>query len=152
VSSPARPVTHLDKSHVLEGLFASWDAIDRLVSDLPDARWMSPTPLPGWCIHDVVAHVIGTESMLSGVASPQLDVDVATLDHVRNGIGQMNECWVRHMSGETGADVLSRFREVTAQRRSMLTEMIDPAWNALTATPAGQDTYGRFMRIRAFDC
>ena len=152
MSSPTRPATHLDKSDVLEGLFASWDAIDRLVCDLPDARWMSPTPLPGWCVHDVVAHVIGTESMLSGVASPQLDVDVATLDHVRNGIGQMNECWVRHMSGETGADVLSRFRDVTAQRRSMLTKMIDPAWNALTMTPAGQDTYGRFMRIRTFDC
>ena len=87
MSSPSRPATQLDKSDVLEGLFASWDAIDRLVSDLPDARWMSPTPLPGWCVHDVVAHVIGTESMLSGVASPQLDVDVATLDHVRNGIG-----------------------------------------------------------------
>jgi uncharacterized protein (TIGR03083 family) len=152
VNSPTRPATHLDKSDVLEGLFASWDAIDRLVSDLPDARWMSPTPLPGWCVHDVVAHVIGTESMLSGVASPQLDVDVATLDHVRNGIGQMNECWVRHMSGEPGADVLSRFRDVTTQRRSMLTKMIEPAWNALTMTPAGQDTYGRFMRIRVFDC
>jgi uncharacterized protein (TIGR03083 family) len=152
VNSPARPLTHLDKSEILDGLFGSWDAIDRLMTGLPDARWQSPTPLPGWCVHDVVAHVIGTESMLAGIATPEARVDPATLDHVRNGIGEMNECWVQHLRGETGADVLKRFREVTAQRRSMLTKMIDEAWNALTMTPAGPDSYGRFMRVRTFDC
>jgi uncharacterized protein (TIGR03083 family) len=152
VNSPTRPSAHLDKSEILDGLFASWDAIDRLMTGLPDARWMSPTPLPGWCVHDVVAHVIGTESMLSGVATPEVDVDVSTLDHVRNGIGEMNECWVRHMSGETGDDVLARFRDVTGQRRATLANMIDAAWNATTMTPAGPDSYGRFMRIRTFDC
>jgi uncharacterized protein (TIGR03083 family) len=152
VNSPTRPSTHHDKSEILDGLFAAWDAIDLLMTGLPDARWQSPPPLPGWCVHDVVAHIIGTESMLSGIATPELDVDVSTLGHVRNGIGEMNECWVRHLSGETGDDVLTRFRDVTAQRRAMLTNMIDAAWNALTMTPAGQDTYGRFMRIRVFDC
>ena len=44
--------------------------------------------------------------MLSGVASPQPDVDVTTFDHVRNPIGELNECWVQHLRGETGADVL----------------------------------------------
>jgi uncharacterized protein (TIGR03083 family) len=152
VNSPTRPSTHLDKSEILDGLFASWDAIDRLMAGLPDSRWTSPTPLPGWCVHDVVAHVIGTESMLSGVATPELDVDVSTFSHVRNGIGELNECWVQHLRGETGDDVLTRFRDVTGQRRAMLANMIDAAWNALTMTPAGQDTYGRFMRIRTFDC
>jgi uncharacterized protein (TIGR03083 family) len=152
VTSPARPATHLEKSDVLGGLFASWDAIDGLVSGLPDARWQSPTPLPGWCVHDVVAHVTGTESMLAGIATPQPDIDVAGLDHVRNAVGEMNECWVRHLRGETCAEVLQRFRDVTAGRRSMLTKMIDEAWHALTMTPAGADSYGRFMRIRTFDC
>jgi uncharacterized protein (TIGR03083 family) len=152
VSSPARPSTHLEKSEILDGLFASWDAIDRLMTGLPDTRWQTPTPLPGWCVHDVVAHVIGTESMLSGVATPEVDVDVSTLGHVRNGVGEMNECWVQHLRGETGTEVLKRFRDVTGARRSMLTNMIDPAWNALTMTPAGADSYGRFMRIRVFDC
>jgi uncharacterized protein (TIGR03083 family) len=152
VNSPTRPSTHLDKSEVLDGLFAVWDAIDLLMTGLPDARWQSPTPLPGWCVHDVVAHVIGTESMLFGVATPGLDVDVSTLSHVRNGIGELNECWVQHLRGETGDDVLTRFRDVTAQRKEMLTNMTDADWNAVTMTPAGQDTYGRFMRIRTFDC
>jgi uncharacterized protein (TIGR03083 family) len=152
VNSPSRPATHLDKSEVLDGLFASWDVIDRLMTGVPDAQWKLPTALPGWCVHDVVAHVIGTESMLSGVASPELDVDVSTFSHVRNGIGELNECWVQHFRGETGDDVLTRFRDVTAKRRAMLTDMTDEIWNGVTATPAGPDTYGRFMRVRTFDC
>jgi uncharacterized protein (TIGR03083 family) len=145
-------LTQLDKAEVLDGLFASWDAIDRLMTGLPDEQWKTPTPLPGWCVHDVVAHVIGTESMLLGIPTPESDVDVTTLDHVRNPIGEMNECWIRHLCGETGADVLDRFRSVTAERRGVLTAMSDDDWNAPTMTPAGPDSYGRFMRIRIFDC
>jgi uncharacterized protein (TIGR03083 family) len=152
VTSPSRPATLLDKSDVLDGLFASWDAIDRLMTGLPDAQWTTPTPLPGWCVHDVVAHVIGTESMLSGVATPELDVDPSTFGHVRNPIGALNECWVQHLRGETGDDVLARFRDVTAKRRATLTDMTEEVWNGVTATPAGPDTYGRFMRVRTFDC
>jgi hypothetical protein len=36
MSSPSRPVTNLDKSDVLEGLFASWDDIDALLAGLVD--------------------------------------------------------------------------------------------------------------------
>lgn len=152
MNSPSRPATVLDKSDALDGLFASWDDIDQLLTGLPDAQWQAPTPLPGWCVHDVVAHVIGTESMLSGVATPELGADVATFGHVRNPIGELNECWVQHLRGKTGDDVLTRFRDVTAKRRAALADMTDEIWNGVTATPAGPDTYGRFMRIRTFDC
>lgn len=152
MNSPSRPLTLLDRDDVLDGLFASWDDIDRLMTDVPDVAWRTPTALPGWCVHDVVAHVIGTEEMLLGTATPETDVDVSTLEHVRNPIGAMNECWVRHLDGETGADMLDRFRSVMRRRRDMLTAMSDEDWNAPSATPAGPDTYGRFMRIRIFDC
>jgi uncharacterized protein (TIGR03083 family) len=152
VTSPARPLTRLEKSDVLAGLFGSWDDIDGLLADLPDALWTTPTPLPGWCVHDVVAHVIGTESMLLGIPTPEADGDGTTPDHVRNPIGALNESWVRHLSGETAADVLARFRDVTATRRKVLSAMTDDEWNAPTVTPAGPESYGRFMRIRVFDC
>ena len=152
MNSPSRPLTLLDKDDVLNGLFACWYDIDRLMADVPDDSWRLPTSLPGWCVHDVVAHMIGTEEMLLGTATPEADVDVSTLEHVRNPIGAMNECWVRHLSGETGADVLGRFRSVTARRREVLVAMSDEEWNAPSATPAGPDAYGRFMRIRIFDC
>ena len=99
VTSPSRPVTNLDKSDVLAGLFAVWDDIDALLAGLADAQWHAPTPLPGWTVHDVTAHLIGTESMLQGVATPDADIDVSTLKHVRNDIGVMNERWVRKLRG-----------------------------------------------------
>ena len=64
----------------------------------------------------------------------------------------MNECWVRHLSGEPGSSVLERYRALTGKRREALGSMSDDDWNAPTPTPAGMDSYGRFMRIRVFDC
>ena len=143
-------MTLLDRAEVLDALFASWDGIDRLLADVSDDEWRTATALPGWSVGDVVAHVIGTESMLLGMPTPE--VDVSGLDHVRNPIGQLNECWVRHLGAGTRETVIERFHDVTAQRRAALEAMTDDAWNAPSATPAGPDTYGRFMRIRVFDC
>jgi uncharacterized protein (TIGR03083 family) len=147
-----RPVTRLDKSDVLAGLFAVWDAIDTLLDGLPESEWLAATPLPGWDVKAVVSHIIGTESFLAGIAAPQPDIDVSALDHVRNDIGVMNECWVRHLSGESGAEVLTRFRDITNDRRKALASMSEEEWNAVMPTPVGPESYGRFMRVRTFDC
>ena len=145
-------VTLVDKSSVLSGLFAVWDSLDTLLEGLPESDWQAATPLPGWSVQAVVSHIIGTESFLQGIAPPQPDIDVKSLDHVRNDIGAMNECWVRQLSAESAAGVLERFREITNERREVLTNMSDEDWNAVSPTPAGLDSYGRFMRIRTFDC
>ncbi|CAM4236284.1 mycothiol-dependent maleylpyruvate isomerase [Mycobacterium basiliense] len=147
-----RPLTKLDKSDVLAGLFAVWDSLDALLSGLSETDWQAMSPLPGWNVKAVVAHIIGTESFLLGVAPPEPDIDVSALGHVHNPIAVMNECWVRHLSEESGSGLLERFREVAAKRRKALTDLSDEEWNAATTTPTGPDTYGRFMRIRVFDC
>ncbi len=147
-----RAVTTLDKADVLNGLFAVWDSIDALLAELPEAEWRAPTPLPGWCVQAVVSHIIGTESFLDGMPAPEPDIDVKALDHVRNDIGAMNECWVRHLGGQSGDSVLQQYRAVTEARRKVLQAMPEEDWNAETFTPAGPDSYGRFMRIRVFDC
>ncbi|MET0896716.1 MAG: maleylpyruvate isomerase family mycothiol-dependent enzyme [Mycobacterium sp.] len=152
MSSPTRPVTTLGKNDVLAGLFASWEAIEHLLTDLPDDRWQTATSLPGWTVHDVASHVIGTESMLLGMPTPEADLDVSTLDHVHNEIGQLNECWVRSLRDEVPDDMRYRLGDVTAQRSTLLTNLAEAEWNAVTVTPAGPDSYGRFMRIRTFDC
>jgi uncharacterized protein (TIGR03083 family) len=74
------------------------------------------------------------------------------LDHVRNDVGIANERWVRHLSAESGAELLERFRSITADRRKRLTDMSVDEWNAPTVTPVGPESYGRFMRVRLFDC
>jgi uncharacterized protein (TIGR03083 family) len=145
-------VTRLDKSDVLAGLFACWDGLDELLGGLTDQQWSQPVPLPGWSVHDVVAHIVGTESMLLGMPTPQSDLEVSALEHVRNGVGANNECWVRHLRDESGTDLLARFRSVTDRRRAVLAGLSDEDWNAPTVTPVGPDSYGRFMRVRVFDC
>lgn len=147
-----RPLTQLDKSDVLTGLFAVWDSLAALLDGLPEDHWLAASPLPGWDVKAVVSHMIGTESFLAGIAAPQPDIDVSALEHVRNDIGAMNECWVRHLAGESGAAVLERFRAVTTDRRAALAGMSEGDWNAVTPTPVGPESYGRFMRVRVFDC
>ena len=91
-----------------------WDTIDALMTEVPEAGWKTPTALPGWCVHDVVAHVIGTERMLAGCR--HRTSTCRRFDHVRNPIGVLNECWVRHLSRRDRVrDVLTRFRDVTAR-------------------------------------
>lgn len=145
-------VTLLDKSDVLAGLFACWDALDRLLIGLTDQQWSQPVPLPAWSVHDVVAHLVGVESTLLGIPTPEGDFDVSALSHVRNEIGANNERWIHYLRGESGEQLLGRFRSVTSQRRAVLARLSDDDWNAPAATPVGQDSYGRFMRVRVFDC
>jgi uncharacterized protein (TIGR03083 family) len=152
VNSPSRPVTVLDKPAVLAGLFAVWDDIDTLVDNFGDTHWQTATPLPGWSVHDVIAHLVGVESMLQGVDTPEADIDVSTLEHVRNDIGVMNERWVRKLRDVSATELLETFRATTAERRKALAGLSNDAWNDITATPAGPDSYGRFMRVRIFDC
>lgn len=145
-----RPRTVLDKDDVLAGLFASWDGIDGLLAALSDEQWQTPTSLPGWTVHDVVAHIIGTEMMLAGTPTPE--ADVAGRDYVNNEIGALNEKWVEHLRSESPASMLAAFRDITARRKEMLAAMPVGEWNTVTFTPAGPDSYGRFMRVRIFDC
>ncbi|MGI9125919.1 MAG: maleylpyruvate isomerase family mycothiol-dependent enzyme [Mycobacterium sp.] len=145
-----RPRTVLDKNEVLTGLFACWDGIDTLLAGLPDDAWQTPSPLPGWTVHDVVAHMIGTEMMLSGTPTPEIEVDGR--DYVHNDIGALNERWVESLHAESPSSMLAKFREITTRRKAMLAAMPVEEWNTVTFTPAGPDSYGRFMRVRVFDC
>ena len=149
---PVRPGIRLDRAEVLLGLFACWDEIDDLLSGLSAEQWRAETVLPGWRVRDVVGHLIGTESMLLGIKTPEPDIDVAALSHVHNHVGAVNERWVRHFRHRSGRELLERFRVATDDRHKQLTETTNAEWVSVTPTPAGPDTYGRFMRIRTFDC
>ncbi len=129
-----------------------WDALARLVTGLDETRWRTPTALPGWTVFDVLAHVIGVESMLLGEPTPQPDADLSALEHVRNEIGALNEAWVAALRPLTGEQLLARFTEITDRRRAMLTGMTDEQWETPGPSPVGTVPYARFMRVRLFDC
>ena len=150
VSNSERPRTVLDQNDILAGLFASWDSIDAVLAGLTEEQWQTVTALPGWTIHDVVSHIVGTEKMLAGEPVP--DADLTGKEHVHNEIGALNERWVEHLRDETPQAMLTKYREIIARRKEMLTAMSTEEWNSVTLTPAGPDSYGRFMRVRVFDC
>lgn len=101
-------------------------------------------------MQDVVSHIIGTEMMLGGTPTP--DIDISGRDHVHNDIGALNERWVEHLRGESPEAMLANYRDVIGRRKAALTAMSPEEWNTVTFTPAGPDSYGRFMRVRVFDC
>ncbi|MEV0298185.1 maleylpyruvate isomerase family mycothiol-dependent enzyme [Nocardia sp. NPDC050710] len=147
----------LDRTELTALLSQQWDAIAALVADLDENGWRTSSPLPGWTVFDVVAHVIGTESWLLGEKPPAHDpnrpkTDVRTLPHVRNETAVLNEIWVDRLRPLPGARLLELFGEVTDRRRKTLESMEDAAWETPTPSPIGQVGYGRFMRVRLFDC
>lgn len=136
---------------VLTALFEEWDVLDAVLSTLSGDDWFTPTALPGWTVHDVTAHLIGTESLLAGISAPHTSIDVRALGHVHNEIGAFNELWVEGLRGCSGAELLERFRSVTTRRRTELSAMTREMLEAETITPVGPAPYLRFMRIRLFD-
>ncbi|MCZ7528509.1 MAG: maleylpyruvate isomerase family mycothiol-dependent enzyme [Acidimicrobiia bacterium] len=143
--------TIVDRDATVALLRAELAAIGALCAGFDEDAWATPTGLPGWTVKDVLAHVVGTESMLLGHASP--DVDASHLPHVKNPIGAANESWVESMRPLAGSEVLARFRAVTTERLAALDAMTQADFDAPSWTPAGPDeTYGRFMRIRHYDC
>ncbi|MEV6771534.1 maleylpyruvate isomerase family mycothiol-dependent enzyme [Nocardia sp. NPDC051030] len=138
-----------DRADITAKLSAEWDALTRLVDGLDETAWRTPSALPGWTVFDVIAHVIGTESLLLGEPTP--DVDVSG-EHIRNDIGTLNEKWIESLRPLTGPQLLERFREVTTRRLKALDELTPEAWAELVPTPVGLAAYGRFMRVRLFDC
>ena len=140
------------KDPTVAALGEVWTSLGDLLAELDDAQWRLPSPLPGWSVQDNVAHIVGTEAMLSGEAGPDVEIDRDVNIHVRNDIGSFNEQWVESMRSVPPNEVLSRFRELTGARLAALEQMSDDEWNVESFTPAGMDTYGRFMQIRVFDC
>ncbi len=140
-----------DKTHITNLLEAQWQAISQLCADLAD--WDAPTQCPGWSVKDNVSHIIGTERMLLGDSLPEIDIDTESekYAHVKNDIAKANEKWIEERRGRSGPEVLAEFNEVTARRIKVLREMSQEDFDAPSWTPAGQDTYGRFMQIRLYD-
>ncbi len=143
--------TLVDKPRTVDLLRNEYAAISEFCLALSDDQWGEPTCLPGWTVRDVLSHVIGTESMLLGEQAPA--VDVSHLGHMQNPIAESNEVWVESMRSMSGGEMLARFDDVTSRRLADLDAMSQADFDAPSWTPAGRDeTYGRFMRIRHFDC
>ena len=143
--------TIVDRDRTVRLLGEEFAALDELYSGLADEDWERPTCLPGWTVRDQLTHLLGTEASLLGEEAPS--ADVSGYDHLRNPIAEVNEVWVESFRGSAPDAVLARWRDVTGRRLEALGALSQEDFDAPSWTPAGPDeTYGRFMRIRHFDC
>lgn len=143
--------TFVPQEPLIDALEEQWSAIADLATTLSDEQWAGPSGLPGWQLGDIVAHVVGTEAMLAG-RSPSSSIDPTTVDHVKNPIGELNERWIDHYRHRSRVELMADFAAVTAERNTAMRGMTEGQWDAETGTPVGPESYGRFMRIRVFDC
>jgi len=138
------------KDRVVDLLAQEWEALGRFLGQLDDATWTRPA-LPGWDVHDVVAHLVGGERMLAGAPAPDVPVEATAGEHVKNGIARLNEAWIVTLRARSHAELLDDFSAVTAERLSALRSMTPEDFAAPSWTPVGDATYGRFMEVRVFD-
>jgi uncharacterized protein (TIGR03083 family) len=143
-------VITVDRDEAVAVLDEQFDAVVALVAGLAPDEWDLPTACPGWSVKDTIVHVMGTEAMLLGRPTPEVALP-ADLPHVRNDLGRVNEQWVESYRGRSTVDVVADLREVIAERRTALAGMDQADFDAESFTPAGPDSYGRFMRIRVMD-
>jgi uncharacterized protein (TIGR03083 family) len=137
---------------VVDLLEGEWAQVSELCAALSPAEWARPTECPGWSVQDQLAHLIGTESMLAGRPGPGGAEETANLPHVHNPIGAANEAWVISMRSLPPADVLARWREVSAQRVDQLRSAPPERFDELGPSPVGQVPYREFMAVRVMDC
>ena len=143
-------MTQADQTKTTSLLAQEWNLIAELCALLTEEQWQAPTQCPGWSVKDQLSHIIGTEKMLLG--DPLPDIDIGEPEHIKNDIAKANEKWIVERRNWPTEQLLAEFKEVTSQRVAALEAMTQDEFDAPSWTPAGEDTYGRFMLIRLFDC
>jgi uncharacterized protein (TIGR03083 family) len=127
-----------------------WRSVDELCSSLSEEEWKTPTDLPGWTVQDNVSHIIDIEQRFHGLPAPEhIPADVS---HTRNEFGAHNEIGVDYRRGRTGAEVLSEFRDITAQRLDTFRSWGEEDFAKKTWTPLGEGTWRDMLPIRTLDC
>ena len=70
-------MTPPDYSGLLADLAAEEAELDRVVADLDDAGWATPTPAAGWDVRDSVAHLAYTEDLARAALSDEAEFEMA---------------------------------------------------------------------------
>jgi uncharacterized protein (TIGR03083 family) len=132
-------------------LTTTWRVLSDVCTGLTEAQWKAPTDLPGWSVQDVLAHVIGTERHLQGLAPADPPPGPAPT-HVRNPMGEFNESEVAARRSRPGVEVLAEWDELRELRRTTL-EAAGPDYFAQPMlTPTGPGTMTDFLAVRILDC
>ena len=102
----------MSDAEMLAGWINVWkQAVDDFVAvlaEIPEAEWSTPTALPGWDVHAVVAHVAHLEALLAGARHE--DVAIGEPEHVKSSMGTFTEQGVVARRGHTKEQLLDEIR------------------------------------------
>ncbi|MFM8350991.1 MAG: maleylpyruvate isomerase family mycothiol-dependent enzyme [Actinomycetales bacterium] len=125
--------------------------IQQVAETLTEAQWHQPTACPGWCVADVVAHVIDAESMIAGEPRVEHVPDWGALPHVASDFGRMTEVGVDARRGTSPATLLAELDRVVGLRVAQLAEGPRDLDAEVTAFTASTLPLGRLLTMRTFD-
>ena len=131
-----------------------WEAVDsftHLLEKVPADEWSTPTDLPGWDVHAVVAHTAHLEALLGG--RPHQDVEIGDAPHAHGAMGTFTEQGVVMRRDDSPDDLITEIREATTARHTAL--ISDPPTDPETPAPglfgAIGWTTGLLLRNRPLD-
>jgi uncharacterized protein (TIGR03083 family) len=139
-----------DEEPVIALLEREWASMAALGAELEPGEWLLATECPGWSVHDLFAHIIGTERTLLGDPPPAPPTTKPS--HVRNPIGEVNEAWIQARRAVPAPALLAEFDEVTARRLEALRVTEPERFGAPGPSPIGVVPYREFMSVRVMDC
>ncbi|WP_375001612.1 maleylpyruvate isomerase family mycothiol-dependent enzyme [Aeromicrobium sp. CTD01-1L150] len=122
-------------------------AVLGLTDDIAEHEWMLSTDLPGWTVHDVVAHLAHLEAVLAG-QTPDLEMATTALG-VENSY---TEGGVQERRTRSTSDIVAELRAGVATREALLTELPeDPSVPADRTPGSAPWTWETLLRNRAVD-
>jgi uncharacterized protein (TIGR03083 family) len=123
-----------ERVDIWRGACADLVALARSVDDL---SWDFPTDLPGWSVHDVMAHCSALECELAGDEPLPAEVD-GDAAHIRNARGVYTESGVVARRGFGKQRLIDEFDDAVRRRAAMLADepLDDPAGQP-PITPGG---------------
>lgn len=118
----ANSVAGMDDRAELAALIDTWyaavqDLLD-LVGQIPDEHRHTPTDLPGWDVHDVMAHIAHLESVLAG--DPDLPAEIGNPAHVTTPLGYYTELGVVARRDRTMPELADEIDRSARRRRAEL--------------------------------
>lgn len=111
-----------------------WAAVEdllALISDVPAEAWSTPTDLPGWDAHAVLAHLAHLEAVAAG--TPHTAVEIGAAPHVRSDMGRFTEEGVVARRGESPEALVDELVAATTARRAAL--LADPPTDPSAPAP-----------------
>jgi uncharacterized protein (TIGR03083 family) len=146
-------MTTYDRDAVVAVYLAALQDAQRLVESLTPDEWSRPTDLPGWNVHDIVAHIVALEAELAGHQRPDHVPDWAALPHVdpTNRLQTYMEVPVDARRGIPPAELLRELAEIIVERQPQIAAY-PPAADAEVTGPTGWTApLWRVLSVRVFD-